>query len=107
MQAGPQWITQVLRSIDSTAADFQNDISSLVEVGGSWVDSSMQKGIISVIRNAQEFLYIESQYFTGSTEEESNQVPYEIVLKIKEKIRLGKQFCVYVVVPLLPEFDTE
>ncbi|XP_069975948.1 uncharacterized protein [Penaeus vannamei] len=125
-QEGGQWVTQVLRSIDDNSAKFENrGRPGLVQVGGSWVDTSIQSGVVEVIRNAQEFLYIESQYFAGSSvhwdcetwdvgdrifniiDNAVNTVPYEIIKRIIQKIRLRQQFCVYVVMSMLPDIEYE
>ncbi|ROT65057.1 Phospholipase [Penaeus vannamei] len=119
-------VTQVLRSIDDNSAKFENrGRPGLVQVGGSWVDTSIQSGVVEVIRNAQEFLYIESQYFAGSSvhwdcetwdvgdrifniiDNAVNTVPYEIIKRIIQKIRLRQQFCVYVVMSMLPDIEYE
>ena len=61
------------------------------------------------------FIYIESQYFLGSSYawenhrdlKADNVVPMEIAAKIEDKIRAGERFVVYLVVPLYPEGDPE
>jgi len=92
------WDVQLLRSIDST---------SCIRPG---VEKSIQEAYINAIRRAQRFIYIENQYFMGSSkywsepiEGSSNRVPIELALKIEAMIRLGKRFTVFLVIPMYPE----
>jgi hypothetical protein len=63
------------------------------------------------IRRAKHYIYIESQYFMGSSfmwrhDHRSSChhiIPAEIVAKIVCKIRRGERFCVYIVIPLHPQ----
>ncbi|GAQ78336.1 phospholipase D [Klebsormidium nitens] len=113
------WHVQVFRSIDSgsvkgfpTAPDevFQ---AGLVGGKGTIIDMSIQDAYVHAIRRAQRFIYIENQYFLGSchawkSHQEVgawNLIPVEIALKIVGKIREGKQFRAYVLVPMWPEGD--
>lgn len=113
---GTQWVMQLLRSIEETSADFERKASpGLVDIEGCWVDQSIQQGVIEIIRNARGYLYIENQYFVGSSKywekeakvEAKNPIPYEIVEKTIQKIRAGEQFCSYIVIPMLPEGNIE
>jgi len=78
---------------------------------GRYVDTSMHKGWIHHIRRAQHTIYIESQYFLGSSHlwpslngtKCENLIPTEITLKICEKIHQGKRFAVYILIPMWPE----
>lgn len=75
------------------------------------VDRSIQDAYIHAIRRARNFIYIENQYFLGSSFGwDSKQqcgayhlIPMEIVRKIVSKIEAGERFTVYVVVPMWPE----
>ncbi|CAM6073816.1 unnamed protein product [Sphagnum tenellum] len=66
---------------------------------------------IKAIRSAQHFIYIENQYFLGSSYNwpdydkagANHLIPMELALKICSKIRAGQMFAVYVVVPMWPE----
>ena len=77
------------------------------------MDDSIAKAYVQMIRNAEEFLYIENQYFMGSafawlSESETNCrhiIPAEIVQKIVDKIHLGQRFVAYIVIPMFPEGD--
>ena len=68
---------------------------------------------VQTIRNAENFLYIENQYFMGSafawlSENDTNchhVIPAEIAQKIVEKIYLGERFVAYIVIPMFPEGD--
>ncbi|KAL6993384.1 phospholipase D [Sarracenia purpurea var. burkii] len=113
------WHTQIFRSIDSGAvkgfpktvdvAQAQNLICSQNVV----IDRSIQTAYIQAIRSAQHFIYIENQYFIGSSYAwpsyknagADNLVPMELALKIASKIRAKERFAVYVVIPMWPEGD--
>ena len=84
----------------------------LAAAKGMVVDYSIQEAYIAAIRRAERFLYIENQYFLGSSHAWANYigagacthlVPIEIALKIAHQICAGKRFCVYVVLPMWPE----
>ncbi len=60
---------------------------------------------------AEHYIYIENQYFLGSSHcweadrhaGATHLVPIEIALKIVSKIRDGERFMAYIVIPLFPE----
>ncbi|KAK4490475.1 hypothetical protein RD792_001152 [Penstemon davidsonii] len=111
------WHVQIFRSIDSGSvrgfpkffdeAQAQNLICSKDLV----IDRSIQTAYIQAIRSAQHFIYIENQYFLGSSYAwpsykdagADHLIPMELALKIASKIRMKERFCVYVVVPMWPE----
>ncbi|CAO2146568.1 unnamed protein product [Urochloa humidicola] len=117
------WNVQVFRSTDSSAcdgfpktpADAAN--SGLVSGKDHVIERSIQDAYIHAIRRAKRFIYIENQYFLGSsfgwkpddvTPENINAlhlIPRELSLKIMSKIEAGEPFAVYVVVPMWPEGD--
>ncbi|WMV16574.1 hypothetical protein MTR67_009959 [Solanum verrucosum] len=77
------------------------------------VDKSIEAAYIQAIRSAQHFIYIENQYFLGSSYAwesykdagADHLIPMELALKITSKIRARERFCVYVVMPMWPEGD--
>jgi len=88
----------LLRSIDSTSSINPN------------LDRSIQDAYKNAIRKAETFIYIENQYFMGSSEYWDpprpgciNKIPYEICRKIELKIEQNQPFSVYVVMPMFPE----
>ncbi|KAL3505442.1 hypothetical protein ACH5RR_035283 [Cinchona calisaya] len=111
------WHVQVFRSIDSgslkgfpknvTEAEAQN----LVCAKDLVIDKSIQMAYIQAIRSAQHFIYIENQYFLGSSYAwpsyrdagADNLIPMELALKVASKIRAKERFSVYVVIPMWPE----
>ncbi|KAK3014997.1 hypothetical protein RJ639_007250 [Escallonia herrerae] len=113
------WHVQIFRSIDSgsgkgfpktvNVAASQNLICSKNLV----IDKSIQTAYIQAIRSAQHFIYIENQYFIGSSYAwpsykdagADNLIPMELALKIASKIRAKERFAVYVVIPMWPEGD--
>ncbi|KAF3440357.1 hypothetical protein FNV43_RR18641 [Rhamnella rubrinervis] len=113
------WHVQILRSIDSGSvrgfprtvdvAEAQNLICAKDQV----IDKSIQTGYIQAIRSAQHFIYIENQYFLGSSYAwpdyknagADNLIPMELALKIASKIKANERFAVYIVVPMWPEGD--
>ncbi|KAL6878431.1 hypothetical protein ACP4OV_012601 [Aristida adscensionis] len=116
------WNVQVFRSIDGgAAAGFPDDPAQAARLGlvsgkDQVIERSIQDAYIHAIRRARDFIYIENQYFLGSSYawgrdegvklEEINAlhlVPKELSLKIVSKIEAGERFAVYVVVPMWPE----
>ncbi|KAL1222004.1 Phospholipase D alpha 2 [Cardamine amara subsp. amara] len=115
------WNVQLFRSIDGgAAAGFPDSPEAAAEAGlvsgkDNIIDRSIQDAYIHAIRRAKDFIYIENQYFLGSSyawsadgikPEEINAlhvIPKELSLKIVSKIKAGEKFKVYVVVPMWPE----
>ncbi|XP_031265508.1 phospholipase D delta-like [Pistacia vera] len=111
------WHVQVFRSIDSGSVKgfpkdvFQAEAQNLVCAKNLVIDQSIQKAYIQAIRSAQHFIYIENQYFLGSSygwpsykdADADNLIPMELALKIASKIRAKERFAVYVVIPMWPE----
>ncbi|CAL4979795.1 unnamed protein product [Urochloa decumbens] len=117
------WNVQVFRSTDSSACDgfaktpSEAANSGLVSGKDHVIERSIQDAYIQAIRRAKRFIYIENQYFLGSsfgwkpddvTPGNINAlhlIPRELSLKIVSKIEAGEPFAVYVVVPMWPEGD--
>ncbi|OIT38658.1 phospholipase d delta, partial [Nicotiana attenuata] len=113
------WHVQIFRSIDSGSVQgFPKSIDvakaqNLVSSKDLVVDKSIESAYIQAIRSAQHFIYIENQYFLGSSYAwpsykdagADHLVPMELALKIASKIRARERFCVYVVLPMWPEGD--
>ncbi|XP_028799099.1 phospholipase D alpha 1-like [Neltuma alba] len=115
------WTVQLFRSIDGGAASgFPQDPSKACELGlvsgkDNVIDRSVQDGYINAIRRAKNFIYIENQYFLGSSygwKEADIKVedigalhliPKELSLKIVSKIEARERFAVYIVIPMWPE----
>ena len=109
-----QWNCQLFRSITSDSANFQQQCSKhLNSKKGRMVDSSIAQAYIQMIRNADNFIYIENQYFLGSAycwsgKEDVNchhTIPSEIAQKICDKIASNQHFIAYIVIPMFPEGD--
>jgi len=89
--------------------------SCLFRKKGRLVDTSMHRGWLHHIRNAKHTLYIESQYFLGSSHMWSqltsakcgNLIPADVTFKICDKIDQGERFAAYILVPLWPEGISE
>ncbi|KAI7748607.1 hypothetical protein M8C21_012407, partial [Ambrosia artemisiifolia] len=98
-----EWHVQIFRSIDSN--------SNLVCGKNVLIDMSIHSAYIKAIRSAQHFIYIENQYFIGSSYNwksyrdlgANNLIPMEIALKVASKIRAHERFAVYIVIPMWPE----
>lgn len=122
------WNVQIFRSIDggSVLVDkeaglgFPSDKEDAARVGlicdkNSIIDRSIQDGYINAIRRAKNYIYIENQYFLGSSyawkpDEDIDAlqiIPKELSLKIISKIEAGERFSVYVVIPMWPEGEPE
>ncbi|KAH0718339.1 hypothetical protein KY290_014931 [Solanum tuberosum] len=113
------WHVQIFRSIDSGSVQgFPKTIDvahaqNLVCSKNLIVDKSIEAAYIQAIRSAQHFIYIENQYFLGSSYAwesykdagADHLIPMELALKITSKIRARERFCVYVVMPMWPEGD--
>ncbi|XP_037424543.1 phospholipase D beta 1-like isoform X1 [Triticum dicoccoides] len=111
------WHVQVFRSIDSNSAKgFPKDPreatrKNLVCGKNVLIDMSIHTAYVNAIRAAQHFIYIENQYFIGSSFDwdsnkdigANNLVPIEIALKIATKIKVNQRFSAYIVLPMWPE----
>jgi phospholipase D1/2 len=111
------WHVQVFRSIDSNSAkDFPKDpreasLRNLVCGKNVLIDRSIHAAYVNAIRAAQHFIYIENQYFLGSSFNwdsnkdigANNLIPIEIALKIASKIKANERFAAYIVIPMWPE----
>ncbi|XP_037473197.1 phospholipase D beta 1-like [Triticum dicoccoides] len=111
------WHVQVFRSIDSNSAKgFPKDPreatrKNLVCGKNVLIDMSIHTAYVNAIRAAQHFIYIENQYFIGSSFDwdsnkdigANNLVPIEIALKIATKIKVNERFSAYIVLPMWPE----
>uniref|UniRef100_A0A0E0D1L0 Phospholipase D n=1 Tax=Oryza meridionalis TaxID=40149 RepID=A0A0E0D1L0_9ORYZ len=118
------WNVQVFRSIDGgAAAGFPESpdeaaAAGLVSGKDQVIERSIQDAYIHAIRRARDFVYVENQYFLGSSYawrggeggvasvegiNALHLVPRELSLKIASKIAAGERFAVYVVVPMWPE----
>ncbi|CAN8284677.1 unnamed protein product [Cochlearia groenlandica] len=111
------WHVQVFRSIDSNSVKgFPKDpknatYKNLVCGKNVLIDMSIHTAYVKAIRAAQHFIYIENQYFIGSSYNwnahkdigANNLIPMEIALKIAEKIRANERFAAYIVIPMWPE----
>ncbi|RDX67638.1 Phospholipase D beta 1, partial [Mucuna pruriens] len=112
------WHVQIFRSIDSNSVKGgfpkePKDASNKNLVCGKnvLIDMSIHTAYVKAIRAAQHYIYIENQYFIGSSFNWSqhkdlganNLIPMEIALKIAAKIRANERFAVYIVIPMWPE----
>ena len=88
-----------------------NNSKCLDSKKGRLVDSSIHETNIHHIRRAKHFIYIESQYFMGSSfmwSKDSdakcgNMIAAEITMKICEKIAAKEPFAVYILLPMWME----
>ncbi|KAF5748189.1 phospholipase D alpha 1-like isoform X1 [Tripterygium wilfordii] len=115
------WNVQLFRSIDGGAAsgfpEHPSDAAAVGLVSGkdNIIDRSIQDAYINAIRRAKNFIYVENQYFVGSSfgwrsrdiKDEDigalHLIPKEISLKIVSKIEAGERFTAYIVIPMWPE----
>ncbi|XP_042506286.1 phospholipase D delta-like isoform X1 [Macadamia integrifolia] len=111
------WHVQVFRSIDSGSVKGfpkvvqEAEAQNLICGKNLKIDKSIHSAYVKAIRSAQHFIYIENQYFLGSSyywpsyknAGADNLVPMEIALKIASKIALNERFSVYIVIPMWPE----
>ncbi|EYU41069.1 hypothetical protein MIMGU_mgv1a026439mg [Erythranthe guttata] len=113
------WHVQIFRSVDSASVegfpktDIEAKEQNLVYEQKLVIDMSIQMAYIQAIRSARHFIFIENQYFLGSSfawptykkAGAHNLIPMELALKIASKIRSNERFTVYVVIPMWPEGD--
>ncbi|KAK7399686.1 hypothetical protein VNO78_10875 [Psophocarpus tetragonolobus] len=112
------WHVQVFRSIDSgSVKGFPKDVNkaksqNLLCGKNLKVDQSIHTAYVRAIRSAEHFIYIENQYFLGSSYHwpsyknnagANHLVPMELALKIASKINAKQRFSVYIVIPMWPE----
>ncbi|KAJ4749067.1 Phospholipase D [Rhynchospora pubera] len=111
------WHVQVFRSIDSgSVKGFPKEVQeaetqNLVCAKNLKIDRSIHTAYVKAIRAAQHFIYIENQYFIGSSycwpsnrkTGADNLIPIELALKIVSKIKARERFSVYIVIPMWPE----
>ncbi|XP_027345139.1 phospholipase D delta-like isoform X2 [Abrus precatorius] len=111
------WNVQVFRSIDSGSVkgfpkDFDKAKAQNLLCGKNLkVDQSIHTAYVKAIRSAQHFIYIENQYFLGSSYHwpsyknagANHLIPMELALKIASKIYADERFSVYIVIPMWPE----
>ncbi|KAF0906614.1 hypothetical protein E2562_012064 [Oryza meyeriana var. granulata] len=83
----------------------------LVQEAESQIDKSIHNSYVKAIRSAQHYIYVENQYFIGSSYYWSsnrsagaeNLIPIELAIKIARKIKARERFAVYIVIPMWPE----
>ncbi|KMT00170.1 hypothetical protein BVRB_1g019880 [Beta vulgaris subsp. vulgaris] len=111
------WHVQVFRSIDSSSVkNFPKNPKEATRMNlvcgkNVLIDMSIHTAYVKAIRAAQHYIYIENQYFIGSSYNwngnrdlgADNLIPMEIALKISEKIKAHERFAAYIVVPMWPE----
>ncbi|KAK3419777.1 hypothetical protein EUGRSUZ_G00543 [Eucalyptus grandis] len=111
------WHVQIFRSIDSgSVKGFPKSVEeaakqNLICGKNLKVDKRIHTAYVKAIRSAQHFIYIENQYFLGSSYHwpsyknagANNLVPMELALKIARKISENERFYVYIVIPMWPE----
>ncbi|WOK96543.1 hypothetical protein Cni_G05250 [Canna indica] len=112
------WHVQVFRSIDSGSVKGfpkvvqEAEAKNLVCAKNLMIDKSIHTAYVRAIRSAHHFIYIENQYFIGSSYSwpsyknaagADNLIPMELTLKIVSKIKARERFSVYIVVPMWPE----
>mmetsp|Transcript_8563 Transcript_8563/g.15489 ORF Transcript_8563/g.15489 Transcript_8563/m.15489 type:complete len:777 (-) Transcript_8563:193-2523(-) len=106
-----QFVCQLFRSIDDRSAVFDADVPGLFAKKGRQVEASIHRAYCHQIRRANHFIYIENQYFLGSSHAwhkhaddfATNIIPLEIARKIINKIKANERFAAYIAIPLHPE----
>ncbi|KAF6993066.1 hypothetical protein CFC21_010006 [Triticum aestivum] len=116
------WNVQLFRSIDNIdTVGFPDSMEAAFKAGllqdkHRVYERSIQDAYIHAIRAAKSFIYIENQYFIGSSFQWKSHdgidpgdvgacqlIPRELSLKIVRKIEDGERFAVYIVVPMWSE----
>ncbi|CAM0902928.1 unnamed protein product [Alopecurus aequalis] len=111
------WNVQIFRSIDSGSVKGfpklvqEAESQNLVCAKNLQIDKSIHNAYVKAIRSAQHFIYIENQYFIGSSFYWSshrnagaeNLIPIELAIKIAKKIKAREPFAAYIIIPMWPE----
>lgn len=111
------WNVQIFRSIDSSSAAGLPHTQAALKMGlsaqkGKIVDFSIQEAYVHAIRRAKRHIYIENQYFLGSSHawiedkgvgNANHLIPVELALKVASKIKAGEPFGCVVVLPMYSE----
>ncbi|XP_047070608.1 phospholipase D delta-like isoform X2 [Lolium rigidum] len=111
------WHVQIFRSIDSGSVKGfpklvqEAESQNLVCAKNLQIDKSIHNAYVKAIRSAQHFIYIENQYFIGSSYYWSshrsagaeNLIPIELAIKIARKIKAREPFTAYIIIPMWPE----
>ena len=110
------WNVQVFRSISQDSVPFYRESTqNIISKKGRNYDNSLQRAYIHHIQKAERFIYIENQYFLGSSHlwescrdiPVKNLIPLEIATKIATKIKRKEQFVAYILIPMFPEGNPE
>ncbi|KAL5198262.1 hypothetical protein ABZP36_001774 [Zizania latifolia] len=111
------WHVQIFRSIDSGSVKGfpklvqEAESQNLVCAKNLQIDKSIHNAYVKAIRSAQHFIYIENQYFIGSSyywasnrsAGAENLIPIELAIKIATKIKARERFAAYIIIPMWPE----
>jgi phosphatidylserine/phosphatidylglycerophosphate/cardiolipin synthase-like enzyme len=118
------WTVQVCRSLEKVhwTVDLPKRTQADLEKGQHWSEgyrfnwgvagADYEQSILQAYRRgidvAERFVYIENQYFIGSGKhweyaDAENDIPERLVNKILERRAAGKDFHVYIVMPMFPE----
>ncbi|KAL3153372.1 hypothetical protein ABBQ38_011712 [Trebouxia sp. C0009 RCD-2024] len=111
------WSVQLFRSIDSSSAAGLSSAQDTLKAGLSArgtriVEFGIQTAYVHAIRRAKRHIYIENQYFLGSSHAwlddkgagDANQlIPVELALKVASKIEAGEPFGCIVLLPMYSE----
>lgn len=88
--------------------------ASFWSLGLTQVERSIQNCYIEMIANAQNYIYIENQFFISSTGSDNgtdddikNRIAKAIFERIKLAVKEGKNFKVIIFIPLLPAFEAD
>ena len=107
------WSVQFFRSINSDSALFEtSSLDKLMSRKGRLYENSIQRAYIHHLRRARRFIYLENQYFLGSSHgwliQEAkcpHLIPMEIAYAIVNSIKEERPLRAYILIPLHPEGD--
>jgi len=110
---GGNWNVQFFRSITEDSVIFDTgsrQFKCLRHTKGKIYESSIHDAYVYHIRRAKKFIYMENQYFLGSSFcwptpdiDAANLIPLELVMRVIRAIKEGEDFRVYIVTPMFPE----
>ena len=102
-------------SIRPTQSSLYSHSVQVIRSAGNWslglmqnkIENSIHLAYLELIKRAENFIYIENQFFISGTAGDPirNQIAEALFLRIRRAIEERHPFKVVVVIPLLPGFE--
>ena len=109
-ESGDSWEVQIFRSVAEDISRLEAASCAITHGGTRMQENSIQRAYIHHIQKANQFIYIETTNFIGSSHfwndcsdiPFKNLIPIEITMKIIEKINQKSPFTVYILMSMHP-----